>query len=104
MSAQKNYKSHQVPNSIRAIRQVDCINQGNSLPLQEPKIRNKCNVIKNADVDQRLRIAVKNWLEKNGFLIIGKKETLPYSPVLSLNEKGKKIAEHLMEIEKIIEP
>ena len=61
-------------------------------------------IIKNAQVDQGSAYAVKDWLEKNGFLVIGKKETLPYSPVLSLNEKGKKLAEHLMEIAKIIEP
>jgi DNA-binding MarR family transcriptional regulator len=61
-------------------------------------------IIKGADVDQGSAYAVKDWLEKNGFLVIGKKETLPYSPVLSLNEKGKELAEHLMEIEKIVEP
>jgi DNA-binding MarR family transcriptional regulator len=61
-------------------------------------------IIKNADVDQGSAYAVKDWLEKNDFLVVGKKETLPYSPVLSLNEKGLKMAEHLIEIEKIIEP
>jgi DNA-binding MarR family transcriptional regulator len=61
-------------------------------------------IIKGAEVDQGSAYAVKDWLEKNNFLVIGKKETLPYSPVLSLNEKGNKIAEHLMEIAKIIEP
>jgi DNA-binding MarR family transcriptional regulator len=60
-------------------------------------------IIKNAQVDQGSAYAVKDWLEKNNFLVIGKKETLPYSPVLSLSEKGKKLAEHLMEIEKIVE-
>ncbi len=61
-------------------------------------------IIKNAEVDQSSAYAVKDWLEKNNLLVIGKKETLPYSPVLSLNEKGKKMAEHLIEIEKIVEP
>lgn len=61
-------------------------------------------IIKNAEVDQGSAYAVKDWLEKNNFLDVGKKETLPYSPVLSLNDKGKKLAEHLIEIEKIIEP
>ena len=61
-------------------------------------------IIKNADVDQGSAYAVKDWLEENDLLVIGKKESLPYSPVLSLNEKGKKLAEHLAEIEKILGP
>ncbi len=61
-------------------------------------------VIKNTGADQKAVYNVKNWLEENGFLIISKKDRLPYTPVLSLNEKGNKIAEHLMEIAKIIEP
>jgi predicted transcriptional regulator len=59
-------------------------------------------IIKNADVDQKAAYAVKDWLEENKLLIVGKKESLPYSPVLSLNEKGKKIAEYLLEIEKML--
>jgi predicted transcriptional regulator len=59
-------------------------------------------IIKNANVDQKAVYAAKDWLEENQLLIIGKKESLPYSPVLSLNEKGKKIAEYLLEIEKLL--
>jgi DNA-binding MarR family transcriptional regulator len=59
-------------------------------------------IIKNAEVDQKAVYAVKDWLEENKLLIVGKKESLPYSPVLSLNEKGKKIAEYLLEIEKLL--
>jgi hypothetical protein len=61
-------------------------------------------VIKNTGADQKAVYNVKNWLEKNDFLIISKKDRLPYTPVLSLNEKGNKIAEYLVEIAKIIEP
>jgi predicted transcriptional regulator len=59
-------------------------------------------VIKNAGVGQKAAYAAKNWLEENGLLLVGKKETLPYTPVLSLNEKGRKIGDHLAEIEKLL--
>ena len=59
-------------------------------------------IIKNANVDQKAAYAAKNWLDENGLLLVGKKETLPYTPVLSLNEKGRKIGEHLAEIEKLL--
>jgi DNA-binding MarR family transcriptional regulator len=59
-------------------------------------------IIKNAGVDQGAAYAVKDWLEENNFLLMGKKDSLPYSPVLSLNDKGKKIAECLLELEKLL--
>jgi predicted transcriptional regulator len=61
-------------------------------------------VIKNAGVGQKAAYAAKDWLEENGLLLVGKKETLPYTPVLSLSEKGMKIGAHLTEIEKILFP
>jgi hypothetical protein len=53
-------------------------------------------------VGQKAAYAAKNWLEEKGLLLVGKKETLPYTPVLSLNEKGRKIGDHLAEIEKLL--
>ncbi len=61
-------------------------------------------VIKNAKVGQKAAYGAKAWLEENGLLLITKKEKLPYTPVLSLSEKGMRVGEYLCEIEKILQP
>ncbi|MGD6808607.1 MAG: hypothetical protein ACQCN3_02805 [Candidatus Bathyarchaeia archaeon] len=60
-------------------------------------------IIKGADVDQRAAYAAKDFLEENKLLLTTKKGSMPYSPVLSLNEKGQKIGKYLVEIQKILE-
>jgi DNA-binding MarR family transcriptional regulator len=104
MSAKKPQKATKTP--LTPLGQFDKLTASVRVTLyiyRNPK-SGMSAIIKGADVDQSSAYAVKEWLEKNNLLLTEKKETLPYSPVLSLNDKGKKLAEHLAEIEKIIEP
>jgi Transcriptional regulators len=60
-------------------------------------------IINGTGLDQKAVYHVTDFLEENKLLSFNKKEKPPYSPVLSLNEKGKMVAEHLAEVEKIFE-
>ncbi len=60
-------------------------------------------IINGTGLDQKAVYHVTEFLEENKMLSVDKKEKPPYSPVLSLNEKGKKLAEYLTGIEKILE-
>ena len=59
-------------------------------------------IIRGTGLDQKAVYHVTGFLGENKLLLVNKKEKPPYSPVLSLNEKGKKIAEYLLEVENLL--
>ena len=61
-------------------------------------------IINGTGLDQKAVYHVTDFLEENNLLMVDKKEKPPYSPVLSLNEKGKKLAEYLTGVEKVLAP
>ncbi|XHH07933.1 MAG: hypothetical protein ACFCUE_10185 [Candidatus Bathyarchaeia archaeon] len=66
----------------------------------------KCNItdiIKGTTAGQRAIYSAKKYAQKNQLIEIAMKTTLPYGPMYSLNERGKRVAEYLEEIQKIIE-
>jgi hypothetical protein len=64
---------------------------------------NTTRILKSSTAGQKAFYSAKKFLEENGLLEIKIEQNLLYSPLYSLSEKGKKIAEHLIEIEKILE-
>lgn len=64
---------------------------------------NISTIISNVTAGQRAVYSAKKYLQDNSLLEIETKTTLPYNDIFSLNEDGQKIAEHLEEIQKILE-
>ena len=60
-------------------------------------------ILKSSTAGQKAFYSAKKFLEENGLLEVKIEQSLLYSPLYSLSERGKKIAEHLTEIEKILE-
>ena len=60
-------------------------------------------IISNVTAGQRAVYSAKKFLEANNLLDIEVNKTLPYNAIFSLNAKGQKVAEHLEEIQKILE-
>jgi predicted transcriptional regulator len=63
---------------------------------------NTTRILKSSSAGQKAFYSAKKFLEENGLLEIKVQQNLPYNPLYSLNEKGKKIAEHLVHIEKLL--
>lgn len=63
---------------------------------------NVSTIIAKTSAGQKAIYSAKKFLEENNLLEVETKTTLPYNPLYSLNERGKKIGEHLAEIEKIL--
>lgn len=68
---------------------------------QHPK-SNVSSIIAQSNAGQKAFYSAKKFLEENKLLKIEKNQVLPYNPLYSLSEKGKRIAQHLVEIEKIL--
>jgi hypothetical protein len=64
---------------------------------------NTTKILKSSAAGQKAFYSAKNFLEENELLEISIQPNLPYNPLYSLSDKGKTIAEHLIEIEKILE-
>jgi|WetSurMetagenome_2_1015567.scaffolds.fasta_scaffold397661_2 hypothetical protein len=64
---------------------------------------NISTIINNVTAGQRAVYSAKKFLEENKLLDIEINKTLPYNAIFSLNEKGQKIADHLEEIQKLLE-
>ena len=58
-------------------------------------------ILKNSVAGQRAFYSAKQFLDENGLLEV---DISTGAPLYSLSEKGKKIAKHLAEIEKILGP
>lgn len=58
-------------------------------------------ILKSSTAGQRAFYSAKQFLDENRLL---KVDMSTGDPLYSLSEKGKKVAEHLAEIEKILEP
>jgi hypothetical protein len=63
---------------------------------------NVSTIIAKSGAGQKAIYSAKKFLEEHDLLTFEIKNTLPYNPLYSLNEKGKKIATHLIEIEKLL--
>jgi predicted transcriptional regulator len=63
---------------------------------------NTTRILKSSAAGQKAFYSAKKFLEENGLLETTIQKDLPYNPLYSLNDKGKKIAEHLVEIERIL--
>ena len=64
---------------------------------------NTTRILKSSSAGQKAFYSAKKFLEENSLLEVNIQPSLPYKPLYSLSDKGKKIAEHLIEIEKILE-
>jgi predicted transcriptional regulator len=64
---------------------------------------NISDIMAGTDVGQKAVYSARDFLEQNKLLSSQKKAGLPYNLEYSLNEKGKKIGEHLEEIQKLLE-
>ena len=64
---------------------------------------NTTKILKSSTAGQKAFYSAKKFLDENGLLETKIQPNLLYNPLYSLTEKGKKIAEHLVEIEKILE-
>ena len=64
---------------------------------------NISTIINNVTAGQRAVYSAKKYLQDNNLLEIETRTTLPYNDIFSLNEHGQKIAEHLEEIQKLLE-
>lgn len=58
-------------------------------------------ILKSSAAGQKAFYSAKQFLDENGLLEIDRSTG---APIYSLSEKGKKIAEHLVDIEKILGP
>jgi len=63
---------------------------------------NTTKILKSSTAGQKAFYSAKKYLEENNLLEVEIKKMLPSGPLYSLNEKGRKIAEHLTEIEKLL--
>ena len=72
------------------------------LYLYKHPCSNTTRILKSSSAGQKAFYSAKKFLEENGLLEIETSQKLPYNPLYSLTDKGKKIAEHLSEIEKIL--
>jgi len=64
---------------------------------------NTTRILKSLSAGQKAFYSAKKFLEENGLLETNTQQNLPLSPLYSLSEKGKRIAKHLIEIEKILD-
>jgi len=60
-------------------------------------------IIKGTPAGQRAIYSAKNYAQQNKLIDITMKTESPYGPIYSLNEKGKKVAEHLESLQKILD-
>jgi hypothetical protein len=72
------------------------------LYLSKHSKSNVSTIIANSNAGQKAFYSAKKFLEDYQLLDTETKTTLPYNELYSLNERGKKIAEHLAEVEKIL--
>ena len=71
--------------------------------LEKHPKSNISTIINNVTAGQRAVYSAKEFLETNNLLEIEVNTTLPYNAIFSLNAKGQKIAQHLEEIQKLLE-
>jgi hypothetical protein len=64
---------------------------------------NISTIINGVTAGQRAVYSAKKFLQDNNLLEIETKTTLPYNDIFSLNERGQKIAEHIVEIQKLLD-
>jgi hypothetical protein len=60
-------------------------------------------ILKSSNAGQKAFYSAKKFLEENNLLEVTIQPNLPYNPLYSLSDKGRRIADHLFEIEKILE-
>lgn len=60
-------------------------------------------IIKGTPAGQRAIYSAKDYAQENKLIDITMKTESPYGPMYSLNEKGKRVAEYLEEIQKLLE-
>jgi hypothetical protein len=66
----------------------------------------KCNItdiINGTTAGQRAIYSAKKFAQENQLIEITMKTTLPYGPMYTLSDKGKKVVEYLVEIQKLLE-
>jgi hypothetical protein len=63
---------------------------------------NTTRILKSSSAGQKAFYSAKKFLEENGLLETKIQQNLPYNPLYSLSAKGKKIAEHLAETERLL--
>jgi hypothetical protein len=61
------------------------------------------DIIKGAQAGQRAIYSAKKYAQENKLVDITMRTESPYGPIYRLNEKGKTVADHLEEIQKILD-
>ncbi len=64
---------------------------------------NISTIINNVTAGQKAVYSAKKYLQDNNLLEIETITTFPYNDIFSLNEHGQKIAEHLEDVQKLLE-